>query len=76
MRNIVSGEESAEEFEFCMTSLDQGYELYNDYVDKRLIEKSVKLLETISRNKTNPKSTEKKHAIDKETNRTMKVSWL
>ena len=51
VRNIATGEKNAEEFEFSMKSLDQGWELYNEYVDTRLIAKSVGMLETISRNK-------------------------
>ena len=59
VRNMVTGEESEEEFKFNMTSLDQGWELYYEYVDERLVEKSVGLLETISRNKPCESSTEK-----------------
>jgi len=46
VRNIATGEENVEEFEFSMRSLDQGWELYNEYVD-RLIAKSLEKLETI-----------------------------
>ena len=28
-------------YDFCMTSLGQKYDLYNEYVDKRFIENSV-----------------------------------
>ena len=28
-------------YDFCMTSLDQEYDLYNEYVDKRLTENGV-----------------------------------
>ena len=74
VRNIVNGEENKEEFEFCMTSLDQGHDLYNEYASERLIEKSVRLLDKITRNKQGQKSTERRNSIDvnRETNRMMK----
>ena len=74
VRNIATGEENVEEFEFSMKSLDQGWELYNEYVDTRLIAKSVGMLETISRNKlyASGKDLIKPIDVNKEVNRAMK----
>ena len=74
IRNAISGEETVEDFQYVMTSLDQGYELYYHYVDTRFIEKSVGLMEPISRNKQVQKPSDKKKLFDisKETMRTMK----
>ena len=74
MRNIVTGKEDMGAFSFSIYSLDQGHDLYHEYLDKRLIMKTVGLFDTISRNKQKKQSVGKNKAIDvnKETIRVMK----
>ena len=50
MRNIVDGYKDRRSFEFVMTCQDKVYDIYQKYLDSRLIKKDVGLFEPIKRN--------------------------